>query len=83
MFFKLRERIGRFLHPFHSIASSLDKIASLYELEMAAHVDPKTGQSSPIRLVTEAPARGDTEVIYTGESEREKVDIFADAGDWE
>lgn len=83
MFFRFKERVGRFLHPFHSIASSLAVIAELYELELANRTDA-LGRPAPIRRVTEAPARGDTEVIYTGESERDKVDIFAEADeDWE
>ena len=80
MFFRLGERIGRVLHPFHSIARSLAIIAELYELELAARVDPKTGQIAPIRRVTEAPGRGDTEVLWTEIDERKvKVDIFQDA----
>lgn len=82
MLFRIRERLGRVLHPFHSIAKSLAIIAELYELELAARVDPKTGQIAPIRRVTEAPSRGDTEVLWTGIDERKvKVDIFQDAGE--
>jgi hypothetical protein len=70
MFYKLRERIGRALHPFHSIASSLAIIAELYELELAE-------RKPPIRRVTEAPSAKDTTVTYAGIEE--KPDIFADA----
>ncbi len=81
MIFKLGERMGQALHPFRSIAKSLGVIAELYELELAARTDAK-GQPAPIRRVTEAPGRGDTEVLWTGVDERKvKVDIFVDAGE--
>lgn len=75
MFFRLGSRIGAFLHPFHSIAKSLAVIAELYELELAE-------RKPPIRRVTEAPSRDDTEVTYTGVPES-RPDPFADDEDWE
>lgn len=81
MLFRLSERVGQFLHPFRSIAKSLDTISRLYELEMAERIDAQ-GRARPIRLVTEAPSRGDTEVLWTGIDERKvKVDIFQDASE--
>lgn len=77
MFYKLRERLGQFLHPFHSIDKSLAVIAELYELELSE-------RKPPIRRVTEAPSRSDTTVMYTGR-ENEREDPFAPDEDdgWE
>ncbi len=74
MFYKLHQRIGRFIHPFKSIADSLAVIAECYELELAA-------RTPPIRRVTEAPSRTDTKVMYTGVEEKE--DPFEDTEGWE
>lgn len=71
-----RDWLARTLHPFAAIAKELQIIRELYELELAS-------RQPPIRRVTEAPSRWDTEVSYVGDPEK-KADLFAvPDDDWE
>lgn len=82
VFFQWRSRIRAFMHPFGTIARELQIIRELYELELAAHTDHQ-GRPDPIRRVTEAPSKNDTEVTYAGVDQPKVVDIFEDQEDWE
>lgn len=71
MFLGLGRKIAAIFHPFAVIASELQIIRELYELELAS-------RPVPIRRVTETPSKDDTEVSYVGDDPKRKIDFFED-----
>ena len=75
MWKRIRESLRRFApspkmeDSLESIATSLDIIRQLYELEMAHRYVPEKHTPAPLIRITEDPSKSDTEVFYTGEEE--------------
>lgn len=58
--------------PFATIARELRRMNELKTLELSERLNPRTGEASPVIVLTENPSGNDTEITFASDDPPEK-----------
>jgi hypothetical protein len=70
---ELRKLVANVFTPFAVIAAELRRANDLKVLEMEQRLNPKTGESSPVYIITETPRADDTSVFWGDGAEQKGI----------